>query len=37
MVGVAKTDSVVEVGMLEHAVRNVLNRTAPRRFAVLDP
>jgi glutaminyl-tRNA synthetase len=37
MVGVAKTDSVVEVGMLEHAVRNVLNRTAQRRFAVLDP
>ncbi|HET6476439.1 MAG TPA: glutamine--tRNA ligase/YqeY domain fusion protein [Thermoleophilia bacterium] len=37
MVGVAKTDSVVEVGMLEHAARNVLNRTAPRRFAVLDP
>ena len=23
--------------MLEHAVRDVLNRTAPRRFAVLDP
>jgi glutaminyl-tRNA synthetase len=37
MVGVAKTDSVVEVEMLEHAVRNVLNRTASRRFAVLDP
>ena len=37
MVGVAKTDSVVEVGMLEHAVRQVLNRTALRRFAVLDP
>jgi glutaminyl-tRNA synthetase len=37
MVGVAKTDSVVEVEMLEHAVRNVLNRTVSRRFAVLDP
>jgi glutaminyl-tRNA synthetase len=37
MVGVAKADSVVEVGMLEHAVRNVLNRTAARRFAVLNP
>ncbi len=37
MIGVAKTDSVVEVGMLEHAVRGVLNRTAPRRLAVLDP
>jgi len=37
MVGVAKADNVVEVEMLEHAVRAVLNRTAPRRFAVLDP
>ena len=37
LVGVAKTDSVVEVGMLEHAVRAVLNQVAPRRFAVLDP
>jgi glutaminyl-tRNA synthetase len=36
-IGVAKADSVVEVGALEHAVRDVLNRTAPRRFAVLDP
>jgi glutaminyl-tRNA synthetase len=37
MIGVAKTDSVIEIGVLEHAVRDVLNRTAPRRFAVLDP
>jgi glutaminyl-tRNA synthetase len=37
MIGVAKADSVIEVGMLEHAVRAVLNRTAQRRFAVLDP
>ncbi len=37
MIGVAKADSTVEVEMLEHAVRDVLNRTAPRRFAVLDP
>jgi len=37
MIGVAKADSVVEVEMLEHAVRDVLNRTAQRRFAVLDP
>jgi glutaminyl-tRNA synthetase len=36
-IGVSKADSVVEVGQLEHAVRDVLNRTAPRRFAVLDP
>ena len=37
MIGVAKTDSVIEVGQLEHAVRAVLNRTAHRRFGVLDP
>ena len=37
MIGVARSDSVVEVEMLEHAVRDVLNRTAQRRFAVLDP
>jgi glutaminyl-tRNA synthetase len=37
MIGVAKTDSVIEFGQLEFAVRQVLNRTAPRRFGVLDP
>ena len=37
MVGVTKTDSMIEYGLLEHAVRAVLNRTAPRRFGVLDP
>ena len=37
MIGVAKTDSVIEVGQLEFAVRAVLNRTAARRFGVLDP
>ena len=37
MVGVAKSDSVIEIGQLEYAVRAVLNRTAPRRFGVLDP
>jgi glutaminyl-tRNA synthetase len=37
MVGVTKVDSVVEYGLLEHAVRSVLNLTAPRRFGVLDP
>jgi glutaminyl-tRNA synthetase len=37
MIGVAKADSTVEMGMLEHAVRDVLNRSAPRRFAVLEP
>ena len=37
MIGVAKTDSTIEVGQLEFAARAVLNRTAPRRFGVLDP
>ena len=37
MIGVARADSSVEVGQLEYAVRAVLNRTAPRRFGVLDP
>ncbi len=37
MIGVAKADNIVEVEMLEHAVRDVLNRTALRRFGVLDP
>jgi glutaminyl-tRNA synthetase len=37
LIGVAKRDSVVDVAMLEHCVRAVLNRKAPRRFAVLRP
>ena len=37
LVGVARSDSVIEVGQLEFAVRGVLNRTAQRRFGVLDP
>ena len=36
-IGVSKADSVHEIELLEHAVRAVLNRTAPRRFGVLDP
>jgi glutaminyl-tRNA synthetase len=36
-VGVAKADNTIEVGQLEHAVRDVLNRKAARRFAVLAP
>jgi glutaminyl-tRNA synthetase len=36
-VGVAKNDSVIEIAMFEHSVRDVLNRTAVRRFGVLDP
>ena len=37
LVGVTKNDSVSDIGQLEFAVRNVLNRTAARRFAVLHP
>jgi glutaminyl-tRNA synthetase len=37
MIGVAKSDNIIEFGQLEHAVRDVLNRKADRRFAVLDP
>ncbi|HET7028050.1 MAG TPA: glutamine--tRNA ligase/YqeY domain fusion protein [Candidatus Limnocylindrales bacterium] len=37
MIGVAKSDSVIEYALLEFAVRQVLNRTARRRFGVLDP
>ena len=36
-VGVAKANSVVDVAMFEHAIREVLNRTAMRRMAVLRP
>jgi len=36
-IGVAKRDSIVDVAMLEHAVRDELNRTAPRAMAVLKP
>ncbi len=36
-VGVAKDNSIHEFAMLEHSIRNVLNRTSQRRFAVLDP
>jgi glutaminyl-tRNA synthetase len=36
-VGLAKRDSVVDVALLEHCVRDVLNPTADRRMAVLKP
>jgi glutaminyl-tRNA synthetase len=36
-IGVAKANSVVDVGMLEFCIRETLNRTAPRRMAVLRP
>ena len=36
-IGVAKSNSVVDVGMLEFCIREELNRTALRRMAVLRP
>src|SRR5499427_8747514 len=36
-IGVAKANSVVDVAMLEHAIREVLNAAALRRMAVLRP
>ncbi|HEX3484513.1 MAG TPA: glutamine--tRNA ligase/YqeY domain fusion protein, partial [Micropepsaceae bacterium] len=35
--GVAKANSVVDIAMFDHAVREVLNKRAPRRMAVLKP
>jgi glutaminyl-tRNA synthetase len=37
MIGVGRNNGIVDVAMLEHCVRNVLNRRALRRFAVLRP
>ena len=36
-VGVTKVPSMSDIALLEHAVREVLNRTALRRMAVLNP
>jgi len=36
-VGVAKANSNVDIAQLEHAIRETLNKTAPRRMAVLNP
>jgi glutaminyl-tRNA synthetase len=36
-IGVAKANSTVDLGMFDFAVRETLNRTAPRRMAVLRP
>ncbi len=37
MIGVSRADGVVDVAMLEHAIREDLNDNAPRAMAVLDP
>jgi glutaminyl-tRNA synthetase len=36
-IGVAKRENVIEIALLEHFVREELNRTAPRAMAVLNP
>jgi glutaminyl-tRNA synthetase len=36
-IGVAKANSIVDIGMFEHAIREVLNKSALRRMAVLRP
>ncbi len=35
--GISKSESIIELGVLENAVRNDLNERAPRGMAVLDP
>lgn len=37
MIGVTRSDGVVDVAMLEHAVRDDLDKNAPRAMAVLHP
>lgn len=37
MIGVTKSDGVVEVAMLEHAIRDDLDKNAPRAMCVLRP
>jgi glutaminyl-tRNA synthetase len=36
-VGVTKVESVTDIALLEHGIRDELNRTAPRVMGVLDP
>jgi glutaminyl-tRNA synthetase len=37
MIGVAKNNSVVDIGKLEYCIREDLNQTSPRAMCVLDP
>ncbi len=37
LVGITKVESLTDVALLEHCIRDELNRTAPRVMAVLDP
>ncbi|MFO8009623.1 MAG: glutamine--tRNA ligase/YqeY domain fusion protein [Dehalococcoidia bacterium] len=36
-IGVAKTDSTIDIALLEHCIREDLNKRAPRVMAVLNP
>ena len=36
-IGVTKSDNLVEMALLDHCVREFLNKTAPRRMAILRP
>ncbi|MCA6064036.1 glutamine--tRNA ligase/YqeY domain fusion protein [Thalassolituus marinus] len=37
MIGVTRSDGMVDVAMLEHALRDDLNKNAPRAMAVINP
>ncbi|MGL6161725.1 glutamine--tRNA ligase/YqeY domain fusion protein [Microbulbifer sp.] len=37
MIGVTRSDSVVDLGMLEYAIRDDLDKNAPRGMCVMDP
>ncbi|MBB3063213.1 glutamine--tRNA ligase/YqeY domain fusion protein [Microbulbifer rhizosphaerae] len=37
MIGVTRSDSVVDLGMLEYAIRDDLDKNAPRAMCVMDP
>jgi glutaminyl-tRNA synthetase len=36
-IGITKYESLTDIALLDHHVRDVLNKNAPRRMAVLDP
>jgi glutaminyl-tRNA synthetase len=36
-VGIARANSIVDIAMFEHSIRELLNKIAPRRMAVLRP
>ena len=36
-IGIAKRNNIIEVGLLEHSIREDLNKISPRIFGVLDP